>query len=56
MVASCEHGNEPSISIKCVKFLDQMSNYQKLKKGSAPWSYFIAVQVQLVILKTANLN
>jgi hypothetical protein len=34
----CEHGNEPSGSIKCEKFLDYLSDYQLLKKDYAPWS------------------
>jgi len=32
-----EHGNEPSVSIKSRSFLEQVSNYQLLKKGSASW-------------------
>jgi hypothetical protein len=34
---SCEHGNEPSSSIKGGEFLDQLSDYQLLK-GSVPRS------------------
>jgi hypothetical protein len=34
----CEHGNEPSDSIKGREFLDSMSDYLLPKKGSAPWS------------------
>jgi hypothetical protein len=34
----CEHGNEPSGSIKCGEFLDQLSDCQLLKKNSARWS------------------
>jgi hypothetical protein len=33
---SCEHGNEPSDSIKCSEVLEQLHNRQLLKKGSAP--------------------
>jgi hypothetical protein len=33
---SCEHGNEPSGSIKCWEFLEWLDNWQLLKKGSAP--------------------
>jgi len=36
MVGSCEHGNEPSSCIKGEEFLDELSYYQFLKKGSAP--------------------
>jgi hypothetical protein len=36
MAGSCEHGNEPSISIKGGEFLDYLSDYQLLKKDSAP--------------------
>jgi hypothetical protein len=38
MANAYEHGNEPSSSIKGVKFLDQLNNYQLLKKDSAAWS------------------
>jgi len=31
---SCEHGNEPSSSVKGGEFLDQLSDYQLLKKDS----------------------
>jgi hypothetical protein len=33
---SCEHGNEPSGSIKCWEVLEWLHNLQLLKKGSAP--------------------
>jgi hypothetical protein len=33
---SCEHGNEPSGSIKWWEFLEWLHNWQLLKKGSAP--------------------
>jgi hypothetical protein len=33
---SYKHGNETSASIKGSKFLDHMSNYQLLRKDSAP--------------------
>jgi hypothetical protein len=31
----CEHGNEPSVSLKGGEFLDQLSDYKLLKKDSA---------------------
>jgi hypothetical protein len=34
----CEHGNEPSGSIKCWEILEQLRNWRLLKKDSAPWS------------------
>jgi hypothetical protein len=34
---SCEHGNEPSGSIKCWEVLEWLHNWQLLKKGSALW-------------------
>jgi len=37
-VGSCEHGNEPSGSIKGGGFIDYLSNCQLLKKDSAAWS------------------
>jgi hypothetical protein len=33
----CEHGNEPSVSMKGGEFLDFLSDYLFLK-DSAPWS------------------
>jgi hypothetical protein len=35
---SCEHGNKPSVSIEGGEFLDWLSDYQLLKKDSAPWN------------------
>ena len=35
---ACECGNEPSGSIKCGEFLDQLQTSQLLEKDSAPWS------------------
>ena len=34
----CECGNEPSGSVKCGEFLDQLQTTQLLEKDSAPWS------------------
>jgi hypothetical protein len=36
----CEHGNETLASIKGREFLDYPSDYQILKKDSAPWMQF----------------
>jgi hypothetical protein len=33
----CEHGNEPSGSIKCWEVLEWLHNWRLLKKSSAPW-------------------
>jgi hypothetical protein len=33
---SCEHGDEPSGSIKCWEVLQWLHNWRLLKKGSAP--------------------
>ena len=38
MADACECGNEPSGSVKCGEFLDQMRTSYLLKKDSAPWS------------------
>ena len=35
---ACECGNEPSGSVKCGEFRDQLQTSQLLKKDSAPWS------------------
>jgi hypothetical protein len=34
MEGSCKHGNEPSGSIKCWKFLEYLHNWRLLMKGS----------------------
>jgi hypothetical protein len=36
MEGSCEHGDEPSGSIKCWELLEWLRNWQLLKKVSAP--------------------
>jgi hypothetical protein len=33
-----KHGHEPSGFIKSGEFLDQLSNYQLIKKDYAPWT------------------
>jgi hypothetical protein len=33
---SCDHGDEPSGSIKCWDVLEWLDNWRLLKKGSAP--------------------
>jgi hypothetical protein len=38
VAGSCEHGSEPSSSIKSRNFLTNLSDYQLLKEDSAPWS------------------
>jgi hypothetical protein len=38
VTGSCGHGNETSGSTKGGEFLDYLSNYQLIKKDSAPWS------------------
>jgi hypothetical protein len=41
MVSSCEHGDEPSDSIKCRELLEFLREYWLVKKDSAPWSLFL---------------
>jgi hypothetical protein len=41
---SYEHGNEPVCYIKCWEVLEQLRNCRLLRKGSAPWSYFITYE------------
>jgi hypothetical protein len=38
MVGFCEHGNEPSASIKGGEFLDKLCDYTLVNKYSAAWS------------------
>jgi hypothetical protein len=37
MEGSCEHGNEPSGSIKCWEALETLHSWRLLNKGVAPW-------------------
>jgi hypothetical protein len=37
-VGCCEHGDEPSGSIKDGEFIDWLKDYQLLKKNCAPWT------------------
>jgi hypothetical protein len=39
--SSCEHGNEPSGSVKYLEILEYLSDWQHRKKDSVPWSYLI---------------
>jgi hypothetical protein len=41
MAGFCEHGDERSSSIEGREFLDWLSDYELLKKDSAPWSKII---------------
>jgi hypothetical protein len=38
VVGPCKHGNEPPGSVEGSKFLNYVSDYQLLKKDSAPWN------------------
>ena len=38
MVGKSEHGNEPSVLVKCDEFLYQVRSYWLLKKDCTPWS------------------
>ena len=42
MVGTFECSNEPSGSIKCGEFLDQLRTGQLLKKDCAPWSEWVS--------------
>ena len=44
VVGTCERGNEPSGSIKCGEFLDQLRIGQLLKKDSAAWSILLKIK------------
>jgi hypothetical protein len=34
----CEHGNEPSVSIKSRLLFEKLGDYQLFKEFAAPWS------------------
>ena len=40
MANACKCGNEPSGSVKCWEFIDQLQTGWLLKKDSAPWSEY----------------
>jgi hypothetical protein len=42
VVGPCEHGDEPSGSIKDGEFLDHLNGYWPLKKDSAPWGKLLS--------------
>jgi hypothetical protein len=42
-VGSCEHHNEPLHSIKHMEFLDDLSNYELVKKYSFHWSWLVVI-------------
>ena len=44
---ACECGNEPSGSVKCGEFLDQLQTSQLLKKDFAPWIDYYYYLLQL---------
>jgi len=50
MVSSCKHSTEAQGSIKGGEFLHQLSDYQFLKKSSAPWSMFTDVHTVIYVL------
>jgi hypothetical protein len=45
VAGSCEHDNEPSVSIKGEEFLDWMSDYCVLKKYSVLWSNSVRLSI-----------
>ena len=52
---ACECGNEPSGSVKCVEFLDQLQTSQLLKKDSAPWSKCVRGKVKCTLVQALRL-
>jgi hypothetical protein len=51
VAGSCEHGNEPSGSIKCWEILGQLSNQWLLKKDSVPGGQLVLQQQYIQNLK-----
>jgi hypothetical protein len=50
MAGSCEHGNEPSGSIKCGRFIDKLSYNKFLKKDPGTvLSFFVSWTATLEI-------
>ena len=50
VAGTCECDNEPSGSIKCGEFLDQLKTGQLLKKGFAAWSKEVSQSVSQGLL------
>ena len=48
LAEACECGNEPSGSVKCGEFLDQLLTSQLLKKDSAPWRKYYYMIIHLL--------
>ena len=46
LAEACECGNEPSGSVKCGEFLDQLQTSQLLKKDSAPRNKYNETHIQ----------
>jgi hypothetical protein len=56
-MVSCEHGNEPSGSIKCSKIFIKLRNISLDKKGSASCKWFVVVSgyfIQAIQLSMIN--
>ena len=51
---ACECGNEPSCSVKCGEFRDQLQTSQLLKKDSAPWSKEVSKVLALETVTETN--
>ena len=49
VAGACECGNEPSGSIKCGEFLDQMQTCQLLKKDSPVWSKYVSTNFDVLL-------
>jgi hypothetical protein len=47
MSVCCEHGNEPSGSIKGAEFTELLSDSQCLRKDSVAWSSLVGLLVNL---------
>ena len=45
---ACECGNEPSGSVKCGEFVDQLQTSQLLK-DSAPWSEYVQFRAEVEV-------
>ena len=55
VAAACECGNEPSGSVKCGEFLDQLQTSQLLRKDSAAAAWSECVQFSIDIAKSVAL-
>jgi hypothetical protein len=44
VLGDCELGNDPSYSIECREFVDELRNYWLPKKATAAWGWLLVLE------------